>query len=79
MLGRPITTRVLRHTHVSLLAESGVPLETITRRVGHDDSDITKRIYLHVTKRMKSRDNEIISHVSLLQEDNYGLKINNNK
>ncbi len=79
VLGRPITTHVLRHTHVSLLAESGVPLETITRRVGHDDSDITKRIYLHVTKRMKSRDNEIISHVSLLQEDNYGLKINNNK
>lgn len=65
-LGRPITTHVLRHTHVSLLAEAGVPLETITRRVGHEDSDITKRVYLHVTERMKERDNEIVSRVSII-------------
>ena len=65
-LGRPITTHVLRHTHVSLLAEAGVPLETITRRVGHEDSDITKRVYLHVTNRMIERDNEIVSKISLL-------------
>lgn len=61
-LGRPITTHVLRHTHVS----AGVPLETITRRVGHEDGDITKRVYLHVTERMKERDNEIVSRVSLI-------------
>ena len=67
-LGRLITTHVLRHTHVSLLAEAGVPLETITRRVGHEDSDITKRVYLHVTNRMIERDNEIVSKISLLQE-----------
>ena len=66
VLGREITTHVLRHTHVSLLAESGVPLETITRRVGHEDSDITRRIYLHITKRMKERDNELVAKVSLL-------------
>lgn len=66
ILGREITSHVLRHTHVSLLAEAGVPLETITRRVGHEDSKITKEIYLHVTKRMKQRDNEIVSKVSLL-------------
>lgn len=66
VLGRPITTHVLRHTHVSLLAEAGVPLETITRRVGHEDSDITKRVYLHVTNRMIERDNEIVSKISLL-------------
>lgn len=65
-LGRLITTHVLRHTHVSLLAEAGVPLETITRRVGHEDSDITKRVYLHVTNRMIERDNEIVSKISLL-------------
>lgn len=64
--GRPVTTHALRHTQVSLLAEAGVPLETITRRVGHGDSKITKEIYLHITKKMKEHDNEIVSKVSLL-------------
>lgn len=64
--GRPVTTHALRHTQVSLLAEAGVPLETITRRVGHGDSKITKEIYLHITKKMRERDNEIVSKVSLL-------------
>jgi integrase len=66
VLGRKITTHVLRHTHVSLLAEAGVPLETITRRVGHEDSRITKKIYLHVTERMKERDRQLINGVNLL-------------
>ena len=66
-LGRDnITTHVMRHTHVSLMAEAGVPLETITRRVGHEDSEITKKIYLHVTKRMKERDRELIQNVKIL-------------
>ncbi len=66
VLGRKITTHVLRHTHVSLLAEAGVPLETITRRVGHEDSRITKKIYLHVTEKMKERDKELLNSISLL-------------
>lgn len=66
VLGRKITTHVLRHTHVSLLAEAFVPLETITRRVGHDSSKITKEIYLHVTERMKERDKQIMDRVTLL-------------
>lgn len=66
VLKRPITTHVLRHTHVSLLAEAGVPLDTITRRVGHEDSRITKKIYLHVTERMKEKDKELVRSVNLL-------------
>lgn len=40
----------MRHTHASLLAEAGVSLEQIMQRLGHANDDITKRIYLHVTK-----------------------------
>lgn len=61
-----ITTHIMRHTHVSLLAEAGVPLEAITRRVGHVNSDITKRIYLHVTEKLKEKEREQIRGVNIL-------------
>lgn len=66
ILGRKITTHVMRHTHVSLMAEAGVPLEAITRRVGHENSDLTKRIYLHVTEKQKEKDREQIKAVKIL-------------
>jgi integrase len=66
VIGREITPHILRHTHVSLLAESGVPLETISRRLGHSGSKVTKEVYLHVTKRLEERDRERISNTSLL-------------
>lgn len=48
-----LTPHSLRHTHVSLLAEAGVPLPTIQERLGHQDDDITERIYLHVTEAQR--------------------------
>lgn len=39
-----------RHTHASLLAEAGIPLEEIVDRLGHSTDGITRRIYLHVTE-----------------------------
>ncbi|MDQ7095987.1 tyrosine-type recombinase/integrase [Desulfosporosinus sp. PR] len=45
-----LSPHVLRHTHVSLLAEAGVSLQDIMDRVGHEDEKTTRRIYLHVTK-----------------------------
>lgn len=44
------SSHIFRHTHVSKLAELGIPLYIIQRRVGHSDSDITKQVYLHITK-----------------------------
>lgn len=51
---KTLTSHIFRHTHVSLLAEKGVPLVAIMERVGHEDSDITTKIYTHVTKKMKA-------------------------
>lgn len=45
------TSHIFRHTHVSKLAEEGYPLSLITDRVGHANSDITRKIYLHVTHK----------------------------
>lgn len=48
-----ITPHKLRHTHISLLAEAGVPLSVIKNRVGHGDSRITEKIYMHITNYQK--------------------------
>lgn len=66
IIGRRLTTHALRHTHVSLLAEQGIDFDTIARRVGHEDSEITKEIYFHVTKKLKEKDNQKINSTSLL-------------
>lgn len=44
---------MLRHTHVSLLAETKVPLYAIQERLGHTDDAITRHVYLHVTEKTK--------------------------
>jgi len=65
-LGRRLTVHSLRHTHASLLMEAGYPLDAISRRLGHENSEITRKIYLHITEGMKKRDAELMSAISLL-------------
>ena len=42
----------LRHTHATLLAMGGVPLKTVSARLGHSSVRITGDIYSHVLDRM---------------------------
>ena len=66
VIGRRLTPHALRHAHTSLLAEKGVPLETISRRLGHGDSEITRQVYLHVTKNMEEADRKLMESITLL-------------
>lgn len=61
-----VTPHTLRHTHCSLLAEAGIPLEQISRRLGHEDSGITREVYLHVTEKAKDRENDRIRKLKLI-------------
>lgn len=61
-----ITTHVMRHTHVALLAEQGISLDAISRRLGHSDSQITRDIYFHVTKKMQERENLQLKKIKIL-------------
>lgn len=63
---RRVTPHIMRHTHTSLMAAAGVDLGTISRRLGHADSKITRAIYLHITEKMKERDREQIRNIRLL-------------
>jgi integrase len=61
-----IHPHIFRHTHTALLAEQGLSLEAISRRLGHSSSQVTKDIYFHVTEKLKQRDEEALSKVSIL-------------
>ena len=66
VIGRPLTPHALRHTHTALLATAGIPLSAISRRLGHQNSRITEEVYMHVTARMKNKENEQLKKVKLL-------------
>lgn len=52
---KTLSLHTFRHTHISKLAELGVPLYLIQNRVGHKDAETTKDIYLHVTKKAEQK------------------------
>jgi integrase len=62
-LNETLTPHSLRHTHCSLLAEAGATLEQIMERLGHGDNDITRTIYLHVTKPQKKEASQKFSEL----------------
>lgn len=44
-----------RHTHTSLLFESGITMEVVKDRLGHSDIQTTVNIYTHVTQKNKDK------------------------
>jgi len=51
-LGYNVTFHGLRHIHVSMLIKAGVPINTISARVGHSTPSITHDIYAHLLPGM---------------------------
>lgn len=41
----------LRHTFVSVLSDAGVPIEDISRLIGHKSTEVTKTVYWHQIRR----------------------------
>lgn len=67
-LGREISPHALRHTHTSILAAQGVPFDTISRRLGHENSQITRDIYFHITRGLRLADASKIAKVKIVGE-----------
>ena len=65
-IGRRMTPHACRHTMTSLFAAAGVPLDVIARRLGHEDSAITRKIYFHITDQLREKDNGILKAVNIL-------------
>ena len=66
VLDHHITPHALRHTAASLLIADGVPLDVVSRMLGHADSKVTREIYFHITEKQKSRDQAILDRASVL-------------
>ncbi len=67
LIGRPVKIHATRHTHVAMLAEAGLSLEEIGRRIGHsDDSKVTRDVYFHVTEKMMEKDREKMMNVKII-------------
>ena len=64
-VGKKVTAHTLRHTHTSMLAAQGVPIEVISRRLGHSNSKITREVYFHVLKELKEKENDMIKDIRL--------------
>lgn len=64
--GKKLTTHIFRHTHISLLAEQGIPLKAIMQRVGHNDPNTTLSIYTHVTDAMNKEARQKIDAIAAL-------------
>lgn len=65
-IGKKISTHWLRHTHASFLLAAGIPIAVISRRLGHETTAITERVYLHVIESLKQKDADMLSGVQLL-------------
>lgn len=63
---KELTPHDFRHTHISMMTESGVKLPTIMDRVGHSDPKTTLKVYTHVTNKMKE---ESVTKVTSLHKD----------
>lgn len=48
-----MTVHGFRHTHCSLLLESGVPIKEVQERLGHTDIKTTMNVYAHVTDKKR--------------------------
>lgn len=46
--------------------EQGIGIDAISRRLGHSDSKVTKEIYLHVTERLREKENEQIKGLKII-------------
>ena len=66
VLGERRTPHSLRHTHASLLMVEGMSVDAIQRRLGHENSKVTREIYLHVMKKIKEQDNAALSKIKLI-------------
>lgn len=63
--GRAYNIHMLRHSHISLLAEIGVPIKAIMERVGHVDESITLKVYSHVTQTIHNDVREKLNSINL--------------
>ncbi|MGQ7461711.1 site-specific integrase [Streptococcus suis] len=68
IVGRPVTIHSLRHTYASFLIAQGVDLISVSQILGHENLNITLKIYAHQLDKLKEKNNDKIRNIF----DNFG-------
>ncbi|MDO4539144.1 MAG: tyrosine-type recombinase/integrase [Coriobacteriales bacterium] len=50
----------LRHTHASLLLNSGASVLSVSHRLGHSNITTTQKVYLHVVQELENQDVDVM-------------------
>ena len=59
----PISLHSLRHTNATLMIASGVPITTVSKRLGHADTTTTGRIYTHAIRSADEAASETLDNL----------------
>lgn len=62
-IGEHWTPRELRHSFLSIMSDSGVPLETIADLVGHAGTAVTEKVYRHQLRPVITKGAETMNTV----------------
>lgn len=62
---RGLTFHSLRHTHTTMLIESGAIPKDVAARLGHTDATITQNLYTHDTEEMQKNTIELFENLIL--------------
>lgn len=59
----------LRHTHATMLIESGAPIKSVSERLGHKDTTVTIETYVHNTQTMINETVDIFEQCGNLNDN----------
>ena len=48
---------------ISLCLDANIPIELISARLGHKGTEITRKVYIHKTKKAKQKELEIFKNI----------------
>lgn len=78
-LGIHFNFHALRHTHATMLIESGVPVKAVAERLGHGNVRTTLETYVHVTDTMATDAVNKFEHFGDLTSDTKIVNLNDSK
>ena len=66
---RQVTCHGLRHTYCSLLLSQNVPIQTVSKYMGHSDSSITLQVYSHFLPDTQERVINALNNITKPEDD----------
>lgn len=60
---KDFTFHSFRHTHATMLAESGAPMKYTQERLGHNDITVTMQIYQHTSETIRKSGSNILEQM----------------